>query len=215
MDIKLLNIKGMVIDQSLSFNNLLLKSKNKNHIIYLYIKNYLAAQRQGTHKTKEKSEVSRSNRKLYKQKGTGNARKGDANNPIFRGGGTIFGPKPRKYKFKLNKYVKRLSKVYILYNKIINKKILVIKELNFRKPKTNKLLNIINEIYKYTNKNKYLIITKDLDKNLYLSSRNLKNIDVKYIDIVNTYELLNCTYIILLENAINKLRDLIKIKTND
>lgn len=207
MDIEIFNINGLKTGKVLNLDEKIFNIKSKDHIVYLDIKRYLFSQRQGTHKSKERNEISKSNKKLQRQKGTGNARKGSAKNPIFRGGGRVFGPSPRKYNIKLNKKIKKLSKYSILTNKLINNKLIILEEFFLKKPKTKDALKIIDSLN--LKKNKILIILEKTNKILYLSFRNIKNIKVIIVSELNSYDLLNYNYIIFSENSMKTLQTII------
>ncbi|QIK16623.1 50S ribosomal protein L4 [Blattabacterium sp. DPU] len=202
MELKILDIKGNYTDKKIEFRDNVFLKKSYNHSIYLEIKRYLLAQRQGTHKTKERGELSGSTRKLHRQKGTGGSRKGDIKNPIFRGGGRVFGPKPRKYLIKLNKRTKNIVKKFIIEQKLIQNKILIIENLKLDVPKTKFFLNLLKSL-QLENKKSLMIIEKT-NKNLYLSSRNLKNFRLLNVNELDCFSLMNFPYIIFSENSIKK-----------
>ncbi|WGH26644.1 MAG: 50S ribosomal protein L4 [Candidatus Shikimatogenerans bostrichidophilus] len=179
--------------------------KNNNHIIYLYVKSYLNAKRLGNSKTKERSEVKGSTRKIQKQKGTGNARKGDIKNPLFKGGGRVFGPKKRNYKIKINKKIYKYIKKILFCNKILNNKIFFLKKFNFLSHKTKYFINFfLKKKIKINNKKKkILIITDKIYNKLLLASRNLKNININWINNINLYKLLISDYVIIIGNNIH------------
>jgi len=171
-----------------------------DHAIYLDVKQHMANQRQGTHKSKQRNEISGSTRKLHRQKGTGGARKGSIKNPLFRGGGRIFGPQPRDYSFKLNKKVKALARLSALTYKAKDNSIHVIEDFNLENPKTKEFLNVMKGLNLADKK--VLLLTSDLNKNLILSSRNLKKSKVSRAADLNTYDVLNAQNLILVESAI-------------
>lgn len=210
MKIAVFNIKGENTGRTVLINeNLIKKTSLKKHIVYLEIKRYLSANRQGTHKTKERGEVSRTKKKFQRQKGTGNARKGSLNSPIIKGGGRAFGPRPKSYRFKLNKSVKKLAKSYILSNKIINNKFKIIENFSLNKPKTKELIEIINSIgLLYI---KTLFIINKPNKSLYLSSRNLKNLKISTIEELNGYDMINYHFIAIMEDCLSKLHERFKL----
>jgi large subunit ribosomal protein L4 len=175
-----------------------------DHAIYMDVKHYLAAQRQGTHKTKERSEIRGSRRKLRKQKGAGAARIGDIKSPILRGGGRAFGPKPRDYSFKLNKKVKRLARISALSYKAKDDAIHVLEDFNFKSPKTQQIVEIM-EKFDFLNK-KTLLVLKESNKNVYLSARNLKNVKVTLASKLNTYDLMNASNLMFVESAISEIK---------
>ncbi len=174
-----------------------------DHVVYLDVKSILANQRQGTHKTKERSDVSGSRRKIKKQKGTGTARAGDIKSPIFRGGGRIFGPKPRKYGLKLNQKVKLLARRSAFTYKARENNILVLETFSFEMPKTKNYLNMLQN-FSFGDE-KTLLIVPSLDKNLVLSSRNLKKAKVLCVDHINTYDLLHTRKLLIVEDAIPQI----------
>ncbi|MDH3004721.1 MAG: 50S ribosomal protein L4 [Candidatus Shikimatogenerans sp. JK-2022] len=180
--------------------------KNKDHIIYLYIKTYLNAQRLGNSKTKERSEIKGSTRKILKQKGTGNARKGDIKNPIFRGGGRVFGPKKRDYKIKINKKIKlKLQKILII-KKILKNKVFFLKTFDLNILKTKNLLKYFNKLNLdvKNKKKKYLIITDKIYNNLLITSKNIKNIIINNKKNINYFNVLYSDYIIFIGKNIDK-----------
>jgi large subunit ribosomal protein L4 len=171
-----------------------------DHAIYLDVKQHMANQRQGTHKSKQRNEISGSTRKLHRQKGTGGARKGSIKNPLFRGGGRIFGPQPRDYSFKLNKKVKALARLSALTYKAKDNSIHVIEDFNLENPKTKEFLNVMKGLNLADKK--VLLLTSELNKNLILSSRNLKKSKVSRAADLNTYDVLNAQDLILVESAV-------------
>ncbi|WP_185873673.1 50S ribosomal protein L4 [Blattabacterium cuenoti] len=206
MKLQILNIQGNFTKKVIEFNDSLFSKKNYDHSIYLEIKRYLLAQRQGTHKSKERGDISGSNRKLHRQKGTGGSRKGSIKNPIFRGGGRIFGPKPRNYIIKINKKTKHLVKKSIIEYKLKKNKIKIIEDIQLNSPKTKLFVNILKSL-KLMNK-KSLIVVEKLNNNLYLSSRNLKKIKLLTISELNSYFLLNYLYIIFTESSVKMIHKL-------
>ena len=174
-----------------------------NHALYLDAKQYLANQRQGTHKTKERAEVIGSTRKIKKQKGTGTARAGDIKNPIFIGGGTVFGPRPRKYTLNLNKKVKRLARKSALSLKAEKKNIIVLDSLDFETPKTKEFVDVLKALG--VENKKSLIVLDDANKNVYLSSRNVKRTKTVTSSVLNTYDIMNADNLILLEGSLTQI----------
>ncbi|MGX7590772.1 50S ribosomal protein L4 [Candidatus Karelsulcia muelleri] len=212
MVIEILNKNGLKTGRKIKWNYNLLDNniniKTKNHLIYLEIKRFLAAQRQGSHKTKGRSQIQGSNKKIQKQKGSGNARKGDIKNPLFVGGGRIFGPVKRKYNLKLNKKIKKIAIKILLYEKFIQKKIKIIEPFILKEISSKKLKKILNKLNIL--KQKTLIISNKRDKNLYFSSRNFQN--VKIINIrngINSYDIAKAYYLIIKENAIKYLENML------
>src|SRR5699024_8832091 len=173
--------------------------------IYLDVKQFLANQRQGTHKTKQRNEVKGSSRKLRKQKGSGAARVGSIRNPLFRGGGRVFGPQPRNYGFKLNKKLKQLARKSAFTYKAIENRIVVIDEVNFESIKTKNYINLINSL-KLTNE-KTLLVLPENNKNVYLSSRNLQKTKVTTANQVCTYDILNAGKLLLTADSVKKLEE--------
>lgn len=175
------------------------------HAVYLTVKQYLANQRQGTHKAKERSENAHSTRKLKKQKGTGGARAGDAKSGVFRGGGRIFGPQPRDYNFKLNKKVKLLARASALSVKASEGNIYVVEDFALETPRTKEFISFLSGLNLTTSKP--LVITGELDRNLYLSSRNLQKSKVVALDSLNTYDIINARSLVLMEGTIKKIAE--------
>lgn len=175
-----------------------------DHAIYMDVKHYLAAQRQGTHKTKERSEIRGSRRKLRKQKGAGAARIGDIKSPVLRGGGRVFGPKPRNYSFKLNKKVKRLARISALSYKAKDGAIHILEDFSFKLPKTQYMVEMM-EKFDFKNKKTLLVLTEP-NKNVYLSARNLKNVKVTLASKLNTYDLMNASNLMFVESAISEIK---------
>jgi large subunit ribosomal protein L4 len=204
MEINILNIKGKYTGRKILLDKSIFCIYPNKHAIYLEIKRYNALQRQGTHKSKERGDVTGSTRKLHSQKGTGRSRKGDIRNPLFRGGGRIFGSIPRNYNQKLNKSIKLLAKKSILSQKQINGQLKIVEDFYFNKPNTSVLINIFNNLDVYNKK--VLLILKDYNKNIYLSSRNLIGKKVITINELNSYDLINYFSIIFLENAIKEIK---------
>ncbi len=204
MKIEVFNIQGQQTGRQIELPDAVFAIEPNEHAVYLSVKQYLANQRQGTHKSKERSEVSGSTRKLHRQKGTGGSRKGDINNPLYAGGGRVFGPKPRDYSFKLNKKVKRLARKSALTAKAQAGKILVVEDFSFEAPKTKAFTNILNNL-KIVGKS--LLVTADLEKEVFLSSRNLPKAGVVRAGDLNTYQILNAGTLILAESAVAKLTE--------
>lgn len=178
-----------------------------DHAIYLDVKQYLANQRQGTHKSKERNEVAGSTKKIKKQKGTGGARAGSLKSPLFRGGGRVFGPKPRDYSFKLNKKLKQLARKSALTYKVKENGLMVLEDVSFDTPKTKNYLTLLSGL-SLDNK-KTLLVLPEINKNVLLSSRNLPKAKVVTVDSVNTYEVLNADNLVLCEGSVSKLETLL------
>ncbi|MGY8954655.1 MAG: 50S ribosomal protein L4 [Flavobacteriales bacterium] len=174
-----------------------------DHAIYLDVKQYLAAQRSGTHKAKERSDVKGSRRKLRKQKGSGAARVGDIKNPLFRGGGRVFGPRPRKYDFKINKKVKRLARKSALSYMAKDKNIIILEDFSFDAPKTKSFIDFLNNFDQLDNKT--LLVLAESNKNIFLSSRNLSKAKVVLASDLNTYDVMNANKLMVMESSINEI----------
>ena len=197
------NIKGKDTKKEISLNNDIFGIEPNNHAIYLDVKQYLAAQRSGTHKTKGRSEVKGSRRKLRKQKGSGAARVGDIKNPLFRGGGRVFGPQPRKYTFKINKKVKRIARKSALSYKAKDNDILILEDFNFDKPSTRSYNNLLSNFNLVDNKT-VLVMSKS-NKNILLSSRNLKNSRVVLASELNTYDVMSANKLMFTESSFSEI----------
>mgnify|MGYP003959462353 FL=1 len=208
MELKVHNIKGKETDKKVKLDKLVFGIEPNDHAIYLDVKQYLANNRKGLHKSKERGEIAGSTRKIKKQKGTGTARAGSIKNPLFRGGGRIFGPRPRSYDQKVNKKVKKLARKSALAYKAKNKEILILEDFNFSNPKTSDYLNIIKAFGLETKKT--LVVTSDINNNIYLSSRNLKNSKVVINSELNTYEITDANNILILESAVEGIESTLK-----
>ncbi len=208
MELVVYSTNGNKTDRSVQLNDSVFGIEPNDHAIYLDVKQFLANQRQGTHKSKDRSEVSGSTKKLKKQKGTGGARAGDINSPVFVGGGRVFGPRPRSYNFKLNKKLKRLARKSALSYKAKENNILVVEDFSFETPKTKNFIEILNNL-KISDK-KTLLVLFESNKSVYLSSRNLGNVKVVNVSDLNTYDILNAKNIMFLESSIaefNKIQN--------
>lgn len=199
MQLEVLNIKGEKTGRSVELPDEIFAMEPNDHVIYLAVKQYQAAQRQGTHKVKTRAEVKGSSRKLHRQKGTGGSRKGNIRNPLYKGGGTIFGPKPHRYDIKLNKKVKDLAKISALAYKAKDNAIMVVEEIQFESPKTKQVVDLANAL-QISNK-KALIATSECNDNLHLSSRNIPNVATTLMADINIYDLLNADVLVLTEEA--------------
>ncbi len=208
MNIAVLNIKGEDTGKKVKLNKDIFGVEPNDHAIYLDVKSFLAAQRQGTHKAKERAEITGSTRKIKRQKGTGTARAGSIKSPVFVGGGRVFGPKPRDYSFKLNKKVKQLARKSALSYKAKSKDIAVIEDFSFEAPKTKSYLDILKKLN--VGDQKSLFVLPENSKNILLSSRNLKNTKVSVVNELNTYEVINSDKVVFLEGSIEKLDSLFK-----
>lgn len=205
MEISVFNIKGEDTGKKVQLDDAIFGIEPNDHVIYLAVKQYLAAQRQGTHKSKERSEITGSTRKLIRQKGGGGARRGDIKSPVLRGGGRVFGPRPRDYRFKLNKKVTLLARKSALTYKAQQSEITVVEDFSFQAPKTKdfvamrKALNLDDK--------KVLLLLPGVDKNVYLSARNLPRTEVMTASDVNTYKLLYTNALVITENALKMVEE--------
>ena len=200
MKVAVLDSKGKDTGRKADLSDAVFAIDPNNHAIYLDVKQYLAHQRQGTHKSKERAEIAGSTRKIKKQKGTGTARAGSIKSPVFRGGGRIFGPRPKDYTQKLNKNVKRLARKSALSIKAGEKSIVVVEDFNFETPKTKDFLQVLKSLG--VDNKKSLVVLGDSNNNVYLSSRNLTQTDVVINSELSTYKILNASSIVLLEGSI-------------
>ena len=199
MQVDVINIKGKKTGRTLELPSDIFEVEPNDHVIYLAVKQYLAAQRQGTHKVKTRMEVKGSSKKLHKQKGTGGSRKGNIRNPLYKGGGTIFGPKPHGYDFKLNRKVKDLAKISALSYKAKANAIVVLEDFEFKAPKTSEMVGVISGL-KLSDK-KALFVTPEYNENLHLSLRNIQNLKSSQLADVNTYDIMNAEVLVLIESA--------------
>lgn len=207
MDINVLDIKGQETGRKVTLSESVFGIEPNDHVIYLDVKQYMADQRQGTYKSKERSEVSGSTRKLGRQKGGGGARRGDINSPVLVGGGRVFGPKPRDYRFKLNKKVKNLARRSALSYKAQEQAILVVEDFNFEAPKTKNFVNIAKNL-KVDGK-KLLLLLPEANKNVFLSARNLQKAHVMVAKDVNTYKILDADVLIVTENSLKAVEGIL------
>ena len=205
MKVAVLNTNGEETGREVTLDKKIFGIEPNEHAVYLDVKSYLANQRQGTAKTKERNDISGSTRKIKKQKGTGTARAGSIKSPIFRGGGTIFGPQPRDYGFKLNRKVKQLASKSVLSSRAKEKAIKVLEDLNLEVPKTKEFAGILTSLQ--VNGKKSLVLVSGENKNAYLSSRNLKKVNVSTVAEVSTYDLINAEHIILCESTLDQLKE--------
>jgi len=205
MEAKVLDIHGKETGRTIQLSDSIFGIEPNKHAIYLDVKHYLANQRQGTHKAKERAEVAGSTRKIKRQKGTGTARAGSRKNPLFKGGGTVFGPRPRSYSFKLNKNLKRLARKSAFATKLQESNLIVLEDFNFDAPNTKNFINILKAL-QLDNK-KSLFILGDYNNNVYLSSRNLKASSVVTNSEISTYSILNAGKVVLLEGALEGIEE--------
>lgn len=207
MELSILNIQGKETGKKVVLADSIFKVEPNDHAIYLDVKQFLANQRQGTHKAKERAEVAYSTKKIKKQKGTGGARAGSRKSPVFVGGGRIFGPKPRDYRFKLNKKLKSLARKSALSYKAKDNKIAVLENFSLAAPKTKDFVNILNSLSLQNTKT--LFVLGEKNNNIVLSSRNLQRSRVITADELNTYEVLNADKLVLVENSVKKLEEIL------
>lgn len=200
MEVAVLDVKGKETGRKAKLSDAVFAIEPNDHAVYLDVKQYLANQRQGTHKAKERAEIAGSTRKIKKQKGTGTARAGSIKSPIFKGGGRVFGPRPRNYGFKLNKNLKRLARKSALSIKAKGESIFVVEDFSFDAPKTKSMIDVLKALGIQDKKS--LIVLGDSNKNVYLSSRNLKGLEVVNSSELSTYEILNAKNIVLLEGSL-------------
>ncbi|GHT37400.1 50S ribosomal protein L4 [Bacteroidia bacterium] len=208
MELSVLNIKGEDTGRKVTLDDAIFGIEPNDHAIYLDVKQYMANQRQGTHKSKERSELSGSTRKLIRQKGGGGARRGDINSPVLVGGARVFGPKPRDYSFKLNKKVKSLARKSALTYKAQSNAILVVEDITFETPKTKEIISIANNL-KVGDK-KLLLVLSENNKTIYLSTRNLQKTSVIAAAELNTYKVLDAANLVLTESSVAVIDKLFK-----
>lgn len=200
MKVAVVDIKGKETGREANLSDAVFAIEPNNHAVYLDVKQYLANQRQGTHKAKERAEISGSTRKIKKQKGTGTARAGSIKSGVFKGGGRMFGPRPRNYSFKLNKGMKRLARRSALSLKANDKAIMVVEDFNFESPKTKDFINVLKALGLENKKS--LIVLGESNNNVYLSSRNLKSSEVITNSELSTYKIMNANNVVLLEGSL-------------
>jgi len=205
MEVKVLDINGKETGRTVTLSDAVFAIEPNKHAVYLDVKQYLANQRQGTHKAKERAEVTGSTRKIKKQKGTGTARAGSIKNPLFKGGGRVFGPRPRSYSFKLNKGLKRLARRSALALKAKESNIIVVENFEFEVPNTKNFINVLKALGLENKKS--LFVLGDSNKNVYLSSRNLKVSNVVTTSELNTYNVLHSNSLVLLEGALEGIEE--------
>lgn len=207
MDINVLDIKGQETGRKVTLNENIFGIEPNDHVLYLAVKQYLADQRQGTAKSKERSEHAGSTRKLGRQKGGGGARRGDINSPVLVGGGRVFGPKPRDYSFKLNKKVKVLARKSALAYKAQDNAIVVVEDFNLDVPKTKDFVNIAKNLK--VDSKKFLLVLPEVEKNVYLSVRNLQKAEVMTASQVNSYKVLNADVVVITENSLKVIDEIL------
>ncbi len=204
MKVDVLNTDGKSTGKSVDLPDAIFGIEPNEHAVYLAVKAYNAAQRQGTHKAKEKGEIKASTRKIKKQKGTGTARAGSLKSPLFKGGGRIFGPRPRSYNIKLNKKVKSLARNSAFSSKAKDSQIKVIEDFSFEAPKTKAFKDVLNNLE--INNSKSIFVIGEADKNMFLSSRNLKETKVINLNELNIYDILHANTVVLSVSAVEKLK---------
>jgi large subunit ribosomal protein L4 len=207
MQVEILNISGKKTAKKADLIDSIFSAEPNDHCIYLDVKQFLANQRQGTHKSKERAEISRTTKKLKKQKGTGGARAGSMKSPLFIGGGRAFGPRPRDYSFKLNKKVKALARISALTYKAKDNKITVLEDFNFEAPKTKNYIDLMKNLN--LSDKKTLLVLGDSNNNVYLSSRNIQGVKVVKASDLNTYDILNAETLILAESSVKVLETIL------
>jgi len=206
MELVVLDKAGKDTGRKVTLNDSVFGVELKEHAVYLDVKNFLANQRQGTHKSKERAEISGSTRKIKRQKGTGTARAGSIKSPVFRGGGRIFGPEPRNYGFKLNKKTKVTARKSALSAKLKEDNIIVVEDFSFDAPKTKMFLDFAKNIGAGE---KALIVTKERDNNLYLSGRNIQKMEITTVNDMNTYAVLNAKKVVLFETSVSEIENIL------
>ncbi len=208
MEAKVYNIEGKETGKTIRLSDEIFGIEPNEHVMYLDVRRYLAAQRQGTHKTKERGEVAGSTRKIKRQKGTGTARAGSIKNPLFRGGGRIFGPRPRDYRFKLNKKIKKLARRSALSYMMKEGKIRIIEDFDLDAPKTKAFVKILNNFNVADQKTMFVL--GELNKNVYLSARNLPGVKVVRGSDINTYAILNAGNLLISEQGVAQIEEILK-----
>ena len=207
MELTVYNIKGEDTGRKVQLNDNIYAVEPNEHVMYLAVKQYLADQRQGTHKSKERSEISGSTRKLFRQKGTGGARRGDINSPLLRGGARVFGPKPRDYSFKLNKKVKALARKSALTCKVNDNEIIVVEDFTFNEIKTKQMVNILDNFK--VNGMRNMFVFAEPNRNVVLSARNIQRTQVALARNLNTYDILNAKKIFITESALKPIEEIL------
>lgn len=207
MEVAVLNNSGKETSKKVTLSSDVFGIEPNDHAIYLDVKSFLANQRQGTHKSKQRNEISGSSKKLKKQKGTGGARAGNIKNPQFKGGGRVFGPTPRDYSFKLNKKVKDLARKSALSYKAKDNSIAILEDFSFESPKTKQFLSLLNALA--LSDKKTLLVLPELNKNVVLSGRNIQNTKVTTADQINTFDVMNADNVIFVESSVSKVENLL------
>lgn len=207
MEIAVLNISGKDTGKKVVLNDAVFGVEPNDHAIYLAVKQFMANHRQGTHSSKERSELSGSTRKIKRQKGTGTARAGDIKSPLFRGGARAFGPHPRDYHFKLNKKLKKVARISALSYKAKEEAIYVLEDFNFEAPKTKKMVELLKNLN--LSNDKTLLVLNDLNKNVYLSTRNLEGVKIISVSDLNTYDILDAKKMLIVEGSLGAFDQLL------
>ncbi len=207
MKADIIDIGGKSTGRSIDLSEGAFQQESNDHAVYLAVKAYQSAQQQGTHSTKERNAVKGSTRKIKKQKGTGTARAGDIKNPIFRGGGRIFGPRPRSYRVRINKKVSRLARASVLSTRYNDGNVIILEDFSFDQPKTKQFVDILSSME--IDDKKVLFVTRESEKEVYLSSRNLSKVNMKTVEGVNIYDLINADKIVLSESAVEKFNSIL------
>lgn len=207
MEVAILKYSGEKSGKKVNLSDTVFGIEPNDHAIYLDVKSYLANQRQGTHKSKQRNEISGSSKKIKKQKGTGGARAGNIKSPLFKGGGRVFGPQPRDYSFKLNKKVKDLARKSALTYKAKDNAIAVLEDFKFETPKTKQYIAMLSALS--LSDKKTLLVLPETNKNVVLSGRNIKNAKVTTADQINTYDVMNADSVIFIESSVSKVENLL------
>ena len=210
MEVSVFNIKGENTGRKVTLDESIFGIEPNEHVVYMAVRQYLAAQRQGTHKSKERSEISGSTRKLGRQKGGGGARRGDINSPLLVGGARVFGPTPRDYNFKLNKKVKQLARKSALSQKAIDNAIIVVEDFNFEAPSTKAFVEVLNKLN--VSEKKQLFVLPSSNKCVYLSARNLKGTQVAIASDINTYGIMNAEVLVVTESSLEVINNILAKK---
>ena len=213
MELSVLNIAGKETGRKVELNDAIFGIEPNEHAIYLDVKQYLANQRQGTHKSKQRNEISGSTRKLKKQKGTGGARAGSIKNPLFRGGGRVFGPVPRDYSFKLNKKLKRLARRSALSLKVGANAVTVVEDFNFEAPKTKQIIQLIKDLQ--VNSRNLLFVTNGNNDNVVLSARNLQDVSVMRVSDLATYDIMRARHLVFVESSVEGLNEMFNLNNEE
>lgn len=210
MELSVLNIAGQETGRKIELNDAIFGIQPNEHAIYLDVKQFLANNRQGTHKSKQRNEISGSTRKLKKQKGTGGARAGGIKSPLFRGGGRVFGPVPRDYSFKLNKKLKRLARKSALSVKVAENAVTIVEDLNFEAPKTKQMIQLLNNL-KLGDRNILLVTNSEINENVLLSARNLQYVDVMRVCDLATYNIMRAKNLVFVESSVQGLNEMFNL----